>query len=132
MIEPLSTQAVIRDCDDVCQKGEEMKRGILISALSVMIAVAITGATARSLQNRSGAEEAPPQSGDGWEYLVVSGGNVNLTPSDGGTMRKEPGAFGRESFPLERNLDKLGAKGWELVAVTGSAGDPTFYLKRKK
>jgi hypothetical protein len=120
------------DCNDVCQKGEEMKRGILISALSVMVAVAITGATARSLQSRSGAEQAPPHSGDGWEYLVVSGGNVNLTPSDGGTMRKEPGAFGRESFPLERNLDKLGAKGWELVAVTGSAGDPTFYLKRKK
>jgi len=47
-------------------------------------------------------------------------------------MRKEPGAFGRESFPLERNLDKLGAKGWELVAVAGSSADPTFYLKRKK
>ena len=47
-------------------------------------------------------------------------------------MRKEPGAFSRESFPLEKNLDKLGAKGWELVAVGGSSGDPIFYLKRRK
>jgi hypothetical protein len=108
-----------------------MKRSIWISALSVVFAVVITGAAARSLQNRSSAEEAPPQGAEVWEYLVVSGGNVNLTPSDG-TMRKEPGAFGRESFPLEKNLDKLGAKGWELVAVTGAAGDPTYYLKRKK
>ena len=109
-----------------------MNRRIWISAISVVIAVAITGAAARSLQNRSGAEEPQTGTGDGWEYLVVSGGNVNLTPSDSGTMRKEPGAFGRESFPLERNLDKLGAKGWELVAVAGSSADPTFYLKRKK
>jgi hypothetical protein len=47
-------------------------------------------------------------------------------------MRKEPGAFSRESFPLEKNLDKLGARGWELVTVSGSPADPIFYLKRKK
>jgi hypothetical protein len=109
-----------------------MKQSIWISAISVLVAVAITSAAAHSLQNRSGAEGPPASTGDGWEYLVVSGGNVNLTPSDSGTMRKEPGAFGRELFPLERNLDKLGAKGWELVAVTGSPADPTFYLKRRK
>ena len=109
-----------------------MKRSIWISAISVLVSVAITGAAARSLQNRSGAEEPQAANAEGWEYLVVAGGTVNLTPSDSGTMRKEPGAFGRESFPLERNLDKLGAKGWELVAVTGSPADPTFYLKRRK
>jgi len=70
--------------------------------------------------------------GSGWEYLVVQGGTVNLSPSDGGSMRKEPGAFSRESFPLEKNLDKLGAKGWELVTVAGSPADPIFYLKRRK
>lgn len=113
-------------------KGSDMKRSIWISAISVLVAVVITSAAAHSLQNRAGAEEPQTSGGEGWEYLVVSGGNVNLTPSDSGTMRKEPGAFGRESFPLERNLDKLGAKGWELVAVTGSAADPTFYLKRRK
>ena len=109
-----------------------MKRSIWISALSVLLAVAITGAAARSLQNRASADDAQSPAGDGWEYLVVSGGTVNLTPSDSGSLRKEPGAFSREWFPLEKNLDKLGAKGWELVAVAGSPNDPIFYLKRKK
>jgi len=61
---------------------------------------------------------------------------VNLSSMSGDQfsgMRKQPdGSFGREAFVLERNLDKLGAKGWELVAVAGSSADPTFYLKRKK
>ena len=109
-----------------------MKRSIWISTVSVLVVVVITGAAARSLQNRSSAEDAQSPSGDGWEYLVVSGGTVNLSPSDSGSLRKEPGAFTREWFPLEKNLDKLGAKGWELVAVAGSSADPTFYLKRKK
>jgi hypothetical protein len=69
-----------------------------------------------------------------WEYLVVSGGNVNLSTSGNesyGSMRKIPdSSFTREAFPLERNLDKLGAKGWELVSVTGNPNDPVFYLKR--
>jgi hypothetical protein len=80
--------------------------------------------------NRAGAND--DGSGGGWEYLVVQGGTVNLSAGDGGSMRKEPGAFSRESFPLERNLDKLGTKGWELVTVTGSPADPVFYLKRRK
>ena len=109
-----------------------MKQSIYISAISLVIAVVVTVVAGHSPQNRAGAAEPQTATGDGWEYLVVSGGNVNLNPSDSGTMRKEPGAFGRESFPLERNLDKLGAKGWELVAVTGSPADPTFYLKRRK
>ncbi len=113
-------------------KGEEMKRSIWISAVSVLVAVAVTGAAARSLQDRPSADEPQSSRGDGWEYLVVSGGTVNLSPSDSGSMRKETGAFSRESFPLEKNLDKLGAKGWELVAVQGSPADPIFYLKRKK
>jgi hypothetical protein len=33
---------------------------------------------------------------------------------------------------LERNFDKLGAKGWELVAVSGMPNDPIFYFKRPK
>jgi hypothetical protein len=48
-------------------------------------------------------------------------------------MRKEPAisAF-RENFPLQQNLDKLGAKGWELLHVSGSPGDPVYYFKRRK
>jgi hypothetical protein len=101
-----------------------MKRTILISIAAALIVTAVL------LGTRSRAND--DQAIGGWEYLVVQGGTVNLSASDGGSMRKEPGSFSRESYPLEKNLDKLGAKGWELVTVTGSPADPVFYLKRKK
>ena len=107
-----------------------MKRTILISIAAALIA-SIVAVDARSgFTDRSRADDE--QGVGGWEYLVVQGGSTNLTPSDSGSMRKEPGAFNRESFPLEKNLDKLGAKGWELVAVTGSPADPIYYFKRRK
>jgi hypothetical protein len=117
---------------NIVGKGDEMRRSIWISAISILLAVVVTGAAARALQDRPSADERQASRGDGWEYLVVSGGTVNLSPSESGSMRKETGAFSRESFPLEKNLDKLGAKGWELVSVTGSPADPIFYLKRRK
>lgn len=107
-----------------------MKRTIWISVATAAIASIIAVQASSSLIVQGRPDDVP--NGGGWEYLVVQGGTVNLSPSDGGTMRKEPGAFSRESFPLEKNLDKLGAKGWELVAVGGSSGDPIFYLKRRK
>jgi len=109
--------------------GGTMKRTIWVSVASALIASIIAVEASSGLVVKSTTNQE--QTG-GWEYLVVQGGTVNLSPSDSGTMRKEPGAFGRESFPLEKNLDKLGAKGWELVAVAGSPGDPVFYLKRRK
>jgi hypothetical protein len=42
------------------------------------------------------------------------------------------GSFARELFVLEQNLDRLGAKGWELVAVNGTPSDPTYHFKRRK
>ena len=105
-----------------------MKRSMWIVAVAALFAVVILAHSA--VVNRAGAND--DGSGGGWEYLVVQGGTVNLSGGDGGSMRKEPGAFSRESFPLERNLDKLGTKGWELVTVTGSPADPIFYLKRRK
>jgi hypothetical protein len=101
-----------------------MKRTILILITAALILWAI------ALGMRSRAND--DQGSGGWEYLVVQGGTVNLSGSDGGSMRKEPGPFSRESYPLEKNMDKLGAKGWELVSVTGSPADPVFYFKRKK
>jgi len=110
-----------------------MKRTILISIATALIA-SIVAVEARSLFNdRTKADDE--QGVGGWEYLVGQGGTVNLSPSDGGSggsMRKEPGAFSRESFPLEKNMDKLGAKGWELVTVSGPPNDPIFYFKRRK
>lgn len=107
-----------------------MRRTIIVLIAAVLIGLVVAVAGGSIFGERSKAND--DQSGSGWEYLVVQGGTVNLSGSDGGSMRKEPGAFSRESFPLERNLDKLGAKGWELVTVAGSPGDPIFYLKRKK
>lgn len=67
-----------------------------------------------------------------WEYMVVSGGNVNLS-GVGDLSRKQPeNAFSGEASVLQRNLDKLGQKGWELVTVHGSPAQPVFYLKRQK
>lgn len=101
---------------------------VLIAAVLIGLVVAVAGGSIFGEHGKANDE----QSGSGWEYLVVQGGTVNLSGSDGGSMRKEPGAFSRESFPLERNLDKLGMKGWELVTVAGSPADPIFYLKRRK
>lgn len=71
-----------------------------------------------------------------WEYLVVSGGSANLSTAGNESypgMRKQPDtSFARENFPLERNFDKLGAKGWELVAVHGLPNEPVYYFKRVK
>lgn len=107
-----------------------MKRTILITMATALIA-SIVAVEARSLfAGRTKADDE--QGAGGWEYLVVQGGTTNFTASDGGSMRKADGAFSREYFPLEKNLDKLGAKGWELVFVTGSPADPTYYFKRRK
>jgi len=107
-----------------------MKHKLLVLIATVLIGLMVAVAGSSILGGRRMIKE--DQSGSGWEYLVVQGGTVNLSGMDGGSMRKEPGAFSRESFPLEKNLDKLGAKGWELVTVAGSPADPIFYLKRRK
>lgn len=107
-----------------------MKRTIFISIATALIASIVAVEARSGFSARSNADDE--QGAGGWEYLVVQGGSTNLTPSDSGSMRKEPGAFNRELFPLEKNLDKLGAKGWELVSVYESRGEPIFYLKRRK
>ena len=107
-----------------------MKRTIAISIAAVLIGLVLTVAAKSVFGERRGANE--DQSGSGWEYLVVQGGTVNLSPSESGSMRKEPGAFNREAYPLEKNMDKLGAKGWELVSIAGPPGDPAYYFKRRK
>jgi hypothetical protein len=111
---------------------------IAVLLLSAAFAFAVFGQRSRSGSDRdvsreSGSNSAPDNQ---WEYLIVSGGTANLSPMSGdqfSSMRKQPdGSFGREAFVLERNLDKLGAKGWELVSVQGNPNDPIYYLKRSK
>jgi hypothetical protein len=69
-----------------------------------------------------------------WEYLVVANpSRTNFHPTGNSRMRKEEmGGFGIEAFVLEQHLDRLGANGWELVAVSGNAPDPVYYFKRPK
>ncbi|MEK6324483.1 MAG: hypothetical protein AABN33_22815 [Acidobacteriota bacterium] len=107
-----------------------MKRTIWISIATALIASIVAVEARSGFSDRSRADDE--QSTGGWEYLVVQGGTTNLMPSDSGSMRKADGAFSREYFPLEKNLDKLGAKGWELVTVSEFRGDPIYYLKRRK
>lgn len=102
---------------------------LIAAVLLISLAAARTNSSA-SAQRHAGDEE--PAVANGWEYLVVSGGNVNLTSTDNSSLRKESGAFAREWFPLEKNLDRLGAKGWELVSVSGPPQEPIYYFKRKK
>lgn len=66
-----------------------------------------------------------------WEYLIVSSGGTSLTSVDTPGQRKQK-EFGREAVVVERNLDRLGNEGWELVAVSGTPNEPTFMLKRPK
>jgi hypothetical protein len=111
-----------------------MRRTLLITGTLILLVVTAALAGQRARSDARSREAAPGRVP--WEYLVVGGGNVNLSTIGNeqyGSMRKQPeGAFSRESFPLERNLDKLGAEGWELVAVTGPPQDPIFYLKRPR
>jgi hypothetical protein len=71
---------------------------------------------------------------DRWEYLVVANpSRTNFTPTGNSRMRKEEmGGFGVEAFVLEQHMDKLGANGWELVAVSGNPNDAVYYFKRPK
>lgn len=99
---------------------------ILSLALVSIVVVKTTG------QEGTNANEGVSR--DQWEYLAVAGpGTTNLTPTGNARMRKEPNVpFGREAFVLEQHLDKLGANGWELVAVAGPPTDPAYYFKRRK
>ena len=107
-----------------------MPKIIALLASAVTIA-AITAAASAFGQRRPTIDDR--MAIEPWEYLVVAGGTTNFTSSGSATMRKEPsGSFGRESYPVEANLDKLGMRGWELVAVSGNPADPVYYFKRRK
>lgn len=67
-----------------------------------------------------------------WEYMVVTGGRSNLSGVGDLAGRKQTDHSFMEWSVVQRNLDKLGQKGWELVAVYGAPADPTYYLKRQK
>ena len=99
---------------------------ILITVVAIAAIAVSLGLKSRNAAADDSASE------DKWEYLIVAGGTTNFVSPRELSLRKEPGAFSRESYPIEQNLDKLGAKGWELIAVLGNPADPTYYFKRRK
>lgn len=96
----------------------------VVLAASLAIGFTVTGQSSANDQEKTGTDK--------WEYLIVAGGNVNLT-GVGSEMskRKADGSF-REASVVQRNLDKLGQQGWELVTVHGLPTEPIYYLKRPK
>lgn len=97
-----------------------------VMILSLLVVWRVSG------QSSDGAKDSAQTSATQWEYLIVTGGNVNLT-GVGSEMskRKADGSF-REATVVQRNLDKLGQQGWELVTVHGLPTEPIYYLKRAK
>lgn len=112
------------------EERKSLKR-FLVFAL-ILLVPAVVGVVKTSGQADVTDEEK--SAGGRWEYLVVAGpATTNFTPTGNPNMRKEPaGTFGREGFVLEQHMDKLGAKGWELVAVAGLDRDPVYYFKRRR
>jgi hypothetical protein len=106
-----------------------MKRTVLVTLLLLVTGstaiIRTSGQDGDAKDNKSDAEK--------WEYLAVAGpSTTNFTPTGNPRMRKEDVPFGREAFVLEQHMDKLGAKGWELVSVAGPPMDPAYYFKRRK
>jgi hypothetical protein len=114
-----------------------MKNGTKDSAyLTIIVLLVVAIAFTSGVSGQRSRDDKPAADEGQWEYLIVAGGNVNLSTAGNEnypSMRKQPdSAFGREFFPLERNMDRLGAMGWELVSVYGPPGDPVYYFKRLK
>ena len=104
-----------------------MRRTIFLALLLLV------PASAAVIKGTNPDGEDDKQSSGKWEYLVVAGPTTtNFTPTSNPRMRKEEGTFAREAFVLEAHMDKLGAKGWELVSVAGAAQDPVYYFRRRK
>ncbi len=104
-----------------------MKRTILLAG-SIIILVLATVAFAKHRSTRSSDTDKIT-----WEYLVIAGGRNNLSSAGtNGKLAKLALESGfRENYPLEMNLDKLGAEGWEVITVTMTS-EPVYFLKRVK
>ncbi len=98
-----------------------------------IVLIGLAALTAGAIAQRNSKSDAP-EVADQWEYLIVSGGSTNL--ASGNLARKQPdGSFAQEAIALQANFDKLGAKGWELVSVSGDPVNPkapVYYFKRLK
>jgi len=110
------------------ERKRRLSRRLFLAAGLFVIVASIT------VVRTTGQDGAGVAANEQWEYLALAGpATTNLTPTGNPRMRKEPNVpFAREAFVLEQHLDKLGAGGWELVAVAGPPTDPAYYFKRRK
>lgn len=109
--------------------SEVLKRALCVAVVVCLAVICIAVMKTTGQEEKSAAD-----SSEQWEYLAVAGpSNTNFSPTSSPRMRKEPNSsFGREAFVLEQHLDRLGANGWELIAVAGPPTDPAYYFKRRK
>lgn len=109
-----------------------MRRTILL-ALLLLVSVSVVLLRTKGQAGTAGTKGSDAVANERWEYLAVAGPTTtNFTPTGNPSMRKEEGTFAREAFVLEQHLDKLGARGWELVSVAGPPTDPAYYFKRRR
>ncbi len=102
----------------------------VVSAVLILLLLSVTAVFRVSGQPSRGGKEKDAEVQ--WEYMVISGGTSNLSGIGDLGQRKQPDNSFREATVIERNLDKLGQKGWELVTVQGTPIEPIYYLKRQK
>ncbi|MFN0109005.1 MAG: hypothetical protein ACKVZH_09130 [Blastocatellia bacterium] len=102
--------------------------GAAVVALSLLLLAAVVTVSGQSSREKEKDASAQTQ----WEYMVVNGGTVNLTGVSDLGRKKQPDNSFREMSVLQRNLDKLGQNGWELVSVYGLPADPVYFLKRPR
>lgn len=112
-----------------------MKESKILKRVSYVAVVICLAVISVAVVKSTGQEENSGGDGAGveqWEYLALAGpSSTNFAATT--TKRKEPNSsFGREAFVLEQHLDRLGANGWELIAVAGPPADPAYYFKRRK
>lgn len=110
------------------ERMRTLSRWTFLSAVLVLVVALV------AVVKTTGKDGTDSVANEKWEYLALAGpSTTNFTPSGNPNMRKEPSVpFAREAFVLEQHLDKLGANGWELVAVAGPPTDPAYYFRRRK
>ena len=120
------------------KEATDVNRGKEVFAIATKLAALLLVAVVILAAFKTRAQETVRQnnkfSAEQWEYLTLAGPTTNaFAQTSDPKMRKEQnGAFAREAIVLEQHLDKLGADGWELIAVGGPPTDPAYYFKRRR
>ena len=107
-----------------------MKRITILALMTILLALGVVAMRTARAQRADDTYAGREQ----WEYLMVAEPQrTNLTASGNTSMRKEANSgFAREDYLTEQQMDKLGAKGWELVSVTPAPTGAVYIFKRRK